>query len=465
MRQKVFRFMQEKQVLKKGSTILIGVSGGPDSIALLHLYHQLREKWDLHLIALSVDHQLRGEASRADVAFVESICQEWKIPFQSTMVDVDKYKQEKKVGTQVAARELRYAFFKEQCQTHQADYLALGHHGDDQVETMLMNFTRSSNPVALAGIPLTRSFFGSEIIRPLLCVNKQEILTYLKREKIHYRIDASNEELDYTRNYFRQMILPLFKERNQHIHMQAQQLSEHLFQDEAYLQMEANKVIEQAVLRKEKAKKIELKVPEFKKYSPALQRRAYHLILSYLYCNLPENLSMTHEKSFFELLDKSGYKSLDFPQGLVIEKSYDLVQLSFKNPVEQNAFYQEITQVPSQIKLENGATVKFEYVKTLEAANYTTLYLQADQVSFPLVIRYRQTGDRMSWPGLTGSKKLKDIFIDEKIPLNQRNSWPILVDRKDRILWLVGLKKGNNLDRQTDDSELYIKVTYEHLGV
>src|SRR5699024_838554 len=136
--------------LKKGSTILIGVSGGPDSIALLHLYHQLREEWNLHIIALAVDHQLRGESSKTDVAFVESICQEWDIPFQSTNVDVNQYKKQKKVGTQVAARELRYAYFKEQCKKHQANYLALGHHGDDQVETMLMNFTRSSNPVALA---------------------------------------------------------------------------------------------------------------------------------------------------------------------------------------------------------------------------------------------------------------------------------------------------------------------------
>src|SRR5699024_7140321 len=122
MQQKIVRYMQEKQILKKGSTILIGVSGGPDSVALLHFYHQLKEEWDLHILALTVDHQLRGEASEADVLFVESLCRKWEIPFQSTKVDVNQYKKENKVGTQVAARKLRYAYFKEQCKKYRATY-------------------------------------------------------------------------------------------------------------------------------------------------------------------------------------------------------------------------------------------------------------------------------------------------------------------------------------------------------
>lgn len=461
MRQKVLQFMKQHQLLKKDTTVLVGVSGGPDSMALLHLYKSFSKAWNIRLIALSIDHQLRGEDSIADVAYVRAICADWDIPFEAGTLDVPAYHKMYKVSTQVAARTLRYQFFLEKMQEYAADYLALGHHGDDQVETILMNLTRSSNPAALAGIPVKRSFADGEIVRPLLCVERKEIEEYCAAHQIIPRLDASNEEVTYTRNYFRKYILPLLKEKNERIHVTTQRLSEALQEDESFLEAEAKKAAEKVISEKIKGEKVTIGSMELKSFPRALQRRIYHLILSYLYKKTPKTLSSAHEASFLDLLTKSGYRQLDFPHGLKIEKSYDLIRFSFKNSMqEENAFQQKLL-IPTDITLPDGATLQVKYVNEIDKLGKHIIYIHPEDVSLPLQVRFRQTGDAMSWKGLNGSRKLKDIFIDEKIPLKERDNWPIITDDSDEIIWLVGIKKGKKAIEQQDKRTLFVQLRYE----
>jgi len=460
MKNKLMAFVKKHQLLNKNSTVLVGVSGGPDSLVLLHFLKSIREEWKLRVIAVTIDHRLRQEESKEDVLYVEKICRDWEIPCVTTSLNVPKYKATNQLGTQMAARELRYQFLQEQMEAYTADYLALGHHADDQVETMLMEMMRVADSAALKGIPVKRKFAEGFIIRPLLALSKDEILGYCKKMNITPRIDPSNEETVYTRNYVRKNMIPLIKEKNPNIHTTVQYLSSTLQADEAYLQNEAAKITEKVVSYHPKKRSASFSVNVFKTYPFALQRRVFHLVLNYLYAQLPKDLSYTHEEYFFMLLysEKSSIR-IDFPAKLKLEKSYDELLFYFSHSFPQHAPYQQTLNIPGSTSLPDGDFIYTEMVDQHEEIKDNIFYCSLAGITMPLHIRTRKPGDKMTWKGLEGSKKLKDIFIDAKIPLKDRDIWPIITDDNEEILWLVGLKKGqpvNGIDKAP-----YIKIHYD----
>lgn len=455
----VFKFINQHQLIKKGATVLVGVSGGADSIALLHFLHSSRDRWGINVIAISIDHQLRGEESLLDLEFVRDTCEEWGIPFVSDSLDVNAYKEKNRLGTEVAARRLRYQFYSKQMEAFQADYLALGHHGDDQIETMLMSLTRSASSTAFSGIPVKRKFATGWIIRPFLCITKLDIENYCKKVNIKPRVDETNFDTTYTRNYFRKFILPLIKEKNSNIHTTIQHLSETLHEDEKYLQEKASEMVQNLVDFNTKWNTATFEIQTFKMKPRALQRRALHLILNYLYNDLPSDLSYMHEEEFFSLLySKKANTRIDFPSKLRVEKSYEKIIFRFTQSLgdEDNSFHERLT-IPGKVNLPDGSVVSAQMNSNKEQSKVTYGFYSS-QVALPLHIRTRKPGDRMSWTGLNGSKKIKDIFIDEKVPIDKRNSWPILVDNNDEILWLIGLKKGNPKVTQMEGQ--WIQIQY-----
>jgi tRNA(Ile)-lysidine synthase len=457
----VTNFIKKHQLLVPNTTVLVAVSGGPDSMALLHFFMSIQTEWNLSVIALSVDHQLRGEESKEDLEYVEKICREWNIDFVGTSVDVEGYKKEKQVGTQIAARELRYDFFADQMKKLQGDYLAFGHHGDDQAETMLMRLVRSADSSFFSGIPVKREFAGGMIIRPLLCVTKKELENYCHLHDIVPRMDPSNASVDYTRNFFRIKVLPLLKSKNGNMHKTIQHLSESLDDDEEFLQLEAEKMFKEVVQLEENSIKATVRIDDFLSRASALQRRVYHLILNYLYHNdLPKDLSYVHEEQLLSLLAKDKRNvQIDFPRHLKVEKAYNKLIFYFQEAEKELPDFHEILNVPGEVVLPNGHKIKASYQHEINSQNENTYLFLESEIVLPLHIRTRRDGDRMSWKGLNGSKKLKDIFIDAKIPLQDRNSWPIVTDNNGDILWLVGLKKRDPIPNHKSSS--YIQLYYE----
>lgn len=461
MEENITAFINKHQLLQKDRTVLVGVSGGPDSMALLHFYTTIKEEWNLTIVAIVADHQLRGEQSAKELQYVKNKCEKWGIQFVGRTIDVKAYEKEHQVSTQVASRETRYQFYKEMMHAYEANYLALGHHGDDQVETMLMGFVRTSSPVALSGIPVKRKFASGYIVRPLLCVNKAMIMDYCKENNIHPKIDPSNKDMKYARNYYRKQIIPLIKEQNHSIHQTAQRLSEALQMDEQFLQDEAEKVFYNIIHKDEKQNQVSFNITEYKSYPHALQRRTYHLILNYLYEKLPTTLSHAHEASFFSLLgDKKGNVVIDFPNKLIIEKSYDSILFNFLTDITKASFSETTLSIPGKIQLQDGTTLTSIYTDNYHNEDINTFTLTSE-ISLPLHIRTRKPGDRMSWSGLDGSKKIKDIFIDEKIPRRKRDNWPIVTDNEGEIIWLVGLRKGKLNNEIKCEEESYIQLIYE----
>ncbi|GAB3054695.1 tRNA lysidine(34) synthetase TilS [Virgibacillus ainsalahensis] len=464
MKHSVTEFIKRHQLLTENATVLVGVSGGPDSMALLHYLVSIRDLLQLKLVAVSVDHQLRKEESKADLKFVKRMCDRWDVQFIGASLDVPAYKKNKQVGTQIAARELRYQFFAEQMERFEASYLALGHHGDDQVETMLMGLARTATSSSFSGIPVRRPFATGSIIRPFLPVTKEEIEAYCTKHHITPRIDPSNNETTYTRNFYRINILPRLKEKNSNIHTTVQHLSESLHEDEHFLRAEAEKVFANTVnFAGGGSKSATLEINAFHRQPRALQRRVFHLILNYLYDKIPKDLSYVHEEQFFTLLngDKGNIK-IDFPFDLKLEKSYEKLKFYFlKHPLDHT--FHETLKIPGRIDLPDGSVVMARYMEYDDKESRHSYVCNLGQVALPLHIRNRKPGDRMRWKGLDGSKKIKDIFIDEKIPKAERDKWPVLTDSNGEILWLIGLKKGQPLS-QTQGSST-IQIYYENRDV
>lgn len=462
MIEEVLTFIKRHQLIHENATVLAGVSGGPDSMALLHFLAGMRKDWKLRLIAVSVDHQIRGEASAEDMLFVKEVCRSWNIEFAGTSVSAPAYKEKEKVSIEVAAREVRYEFFRQQMIRFNADYLALGHHGDDQAETLLMKLSRTASSLAFHGIPHKREFSGGQIIRPFLCLSKLSIEEYCSNHDIPYRIDPTNMETEYTRNLYRNNVLPHLKEKNSNIHKTAQLLAETLAEDDRFLWQEAQKMADELVDFEAEKKRASFSADLFKNRDHALQRRAIHLILKYLYDDLPEDLSYVHEQQLFALLErKDGSIRIDFPSALKVENAYGKITFYFSGHQDEHdtSAYSYRLEIPGQQRLPDGSIITAEIAERHTEKDVYSYSFYADQVVLPLHIRTREPGDRMRWKGLNGSRKLKDIFIDLKIPAAERDSWPVVTDGRGEILWLIGLKKGQ-ADKQSGSGPI-IQLHYE----
>ncbi|WP_066321836.1 tRNA lysidine(34) synthetase TilS [Bacillus sp. FJAT-29814] len=438
---KVEAFLKRRSFKLENKKIVVGVSGGPDSLALLHYLNQTKEKRHLTIIVAHVDHMFRGQESFEDALFVKEYCEKIAVPFEMVRINVpEKMKAEGK-SSQSAAREARYDFYRKVMERYQAPYLALGHHGDDQMETMLMRFTRGSTGMARAGIPFSRPFGQGTIFRPFLCLTKNEILEYCERHRLTPRIDPSNNKDTYSRNRFRHKVLPFLKNENPLVHEHFQRFGEELQTDEAFLQELTIEKMNTVVKNKEIGKII-IDIAEFLEMPLPLQRRGIQLILNYLYKEKPAALSAVHIDQIFYLINYGGPSGeLDLPGDLKVYRSYRELLFQFQHlKVEK---YSIQLNGPGSVNLPNGVlTAEYSKGNIQDTKAHTALF-SVEAVQWPLIIRTRQSGDRMTLKGMTGSKKLKDIFIDQKIPMYDRDLWPVITDRNGSILWLPGLKKSS----------------------
>ncbi|MEO2077203.1 MAG: tRNA lysidine(34) synthetase TilS [Bacillus sp. (in: firmicutes)] len=439
--------------------IVVGVSGGPDSLALLHYLHSQKDRRNLSIVVAHVDHMFRGAESYEDALFVKRFCQEYEIPFEMRQIDVMKIMEATGKSSQVAAREVRYQFYSEIMEKYDFRYLALGHHGDDQIETILMRLTRGSSGMARAGIPFTRPFGTGFIFRPFLTVTKDDIKQYCKKHALNPRLDPSNLKSIYSRNRFRQQVLPFLKEENSQVHEHFQRFSEELQGDEAFL-LELTKKHLISVMTKREKGKITIDIKTFLEMPLPLQRRGIQLILNYLYKEKPASLSAVHIDQVFSIIhhrEPSG--KLDFPNGLKVIRSY--LQLTFQfQLIKAKPYYLEIVE-PGMVILPNGGSIRIDYLdgEIPEFHHPYTALFHVEVVKWPLVIRTRKNGDRMTLKGMQGSKKIKDIFIDQKVPVQDRDTWPVITDSEDCILWLPGLKKSS-FEGIDYNAKQYILLTY-----
>ena len=457
--EKVKNFLKQKNFSLKGKRILVGVSGGPDSLALLNfLWEDQRRQQDFYMIVAHVDHMFRGAESFSEAKFVERFCADKDIPFRMKRINVPEYIKKTGKSPEVAGRECRYQFLAEVMNDDQLTHLALGHHGDDQIETMLMRLTRGSSGSARAGIPFMRPFQKGFIVRPFLCLSRKDIEQYCVEHELDPRHDPSNGEDDYLRNRFRKYVVPFLKRENTHVHEHFQRFSEELQMDEAFLQELAFEQMSK-VWKEKNQDRITIEIDLFQAIPIPLQRRGIQLILNYLYKKRPASLSAIHIDHIFSLLKSENPSGkIDLPLGLKVVRSYQECHFQFFTG-NKDAFRFELKE-PGEYALPNGDSIILEYTNDrLETNTNDAIQLNRCDTLPPIIVRTREQGDRMSLKGMQGTKKIKDIFIDQKIPVEERNLWPVITDSHNRILWLPGLKKCQDT-REDHGNHGYILLSF-----
>ncbi len=439
MRAKLLSYCREQGLFLPGETVICGVSGGADSMAMLHCLYGLQEELDIRVEAAHFNHLLRGEESQGDQVFVINFCKEYGIPLHLGCGDVATYAKEEKLGMEEAARHCRYRFF-----STLGGKLATAHTADDNAETVLMHLLRGSGLRGLCGI----SPLSGRLCRPMLCVTRQEVLDYLSSRGLSHREDSSNQDLSYTRNRLRHRILPLLREEQPGLTQQLLKQSALLQGEDALLDRMA-----QGYLHPHSDGSYAI-APLLNAPDP-LQKRALRLMVGQY---LPQDLSLVHICALQKLLTAScPSASVDLPTGLQARRSYD--RLRFCR--EQNSPLQSHSlQIPGTTELEEAALkIRCEIQENFTQQTNTPFHFALKYDMIPqgkLSLRSRREGDRLKLPN-GHSKSLKKLMIDKKIPLEQRERLPVFLTG-DRIVAVADLGCDPDFRPQEGEPALLIYI-------
>ena len=396
MLNKLREFSRQQDLIQPGDSIVCAVSGGADSMALLWALYLLKEEWDLEVSAAHFNHNLRGAESDQDEAFVREFCQGYGIPLHvgsGTIVPGKK-------GLEAAARDARYAFLKTL-----PGKIATAHTADDNAETLLMHLVRGAGLKGLGGIMPK----NGKIIRPMLSITRQEIEEFLAEYAVDHIDDSSNAGDDFLRNRLRHHVMPLLKEENPRLSQNLSAMALRLRQDEEALSQQATF---------EGAPNVEV----LRKMAPAIRARALEKFLKDSGVKEPEAVHIRQADAL--VFSNNPSARANFPGGLIIGRKYDI--LAVVSAQSQGIPY-ELSITPAE-EIQNTADI-FTVVPVGD-----------------VYIRSRQTGDAIRLPG--GTKSLKKLFIDRKIPATQRDSVPVICDDLG-ILAVGGI--GVNLDRAASE--------------
>ncbi len=436
--EKVARYIERHRLLQKGDRLLVAVSGGPDSLCLLHVLRALAPRYDLSLIIAHLDHRIRPEA-RHEAETVRSLAASWALPFEGAAVDVPAYRSGRRVSASEASRIVRFRFLLEAAKKHGAGKIALGQQLDDQAETVLFNLLRGTGPDGLAGILPRRNYGPVELIRPLLGTSRLEIERYCLEQKLEPARDASNLKTDYTRNRIRLELIPYLEDRyNPNLRFSLAQLASLVAADRAFLGAKAQ--IKFSELARWNNKQLIVKRSAFNALPGALRGRiAYRALLKFV---PGRSLSRRHVDQLLQLAEKPGpARVLLLPGGAQACTSYEQIILS-PGRLEQGKRFSDISlQIPGctylpdrRIRMEAHLLGPGGLVWPPQPHQ---AYLDYDSLPGPLALRSRWPGARFHPQGAPGSKKLKDYFIDRKIPRHRRDDY-LLVTSGSKVVWVAG---------------------------
>ena len=439
---KVIEFLERDIKLKENDTIILGNSGGPDSMCLFYILLQLREKYHLNLVCAHVNHNVRRESAE-EKEFLMNFCREKNVLFES--MTIERYGDD---NFHNQARKIRYNFFNDLVRKYGADYLMTAHHGDDLVETVLMRLVRGSTLKGYSGFNKILDNGDYKTVRPLVFVSKDDILRYDEENNIPYVIDKSNFKGKYTRNRYRMNILPFLKEEDKRVHEKFIKFSETLDEYDSFINNEIRKSIKKVY----NDNKID--ILEYKKLDFLIQKKIIYYILEDIYKDNLLIINDKHVKLIVDLLNsKRANAKICLPHNIEAVKNYN--ELEFSKEIKETISYE--IELIKFATLPNGH--KLEFVSDSDTNGNDICRIDAADVSLPLYVRTRKYGDKMFLKKLDGYKKLKDIFIDCKVPLKERDKWPVVVDSQDKIIWIPGLKKSKFTKLKNEKYDIIIKYS------
>lgn len=436
----VYNFLKKTVCLKANDRVVVGVSAGPDSMALLYILKELQKDIGYKIIVAHVNHNVRKE-SVEEASFLEQYCVDNDLIFEN--MTIEKYGDD---NFHNEARNIRYNFYRKLIDKYQGTYLMTGHHGDDLIETILMRIVRGSTLKGYSGFNGYVDMGDYKIVRPLLHATKEQIEKFNKENNIPYRIDKSNFKSKYTRNRYRKQVLPFLKEEDSNVHEKFIKFSQTLVEYDNFIDkmmhMCLSDVYEDGVLN----------ISKFLTLDLLLQKRIIDYLLANIYRDDLIQIDDRHQDLVLRAINsKKASLKYNLPNDYLIVKEYD--KLYFKKIIDQIDSYD--IELNDEVFLPNSMQI----VKIDDTNNdgNDIMRLCSKDVVLPLRVRTRRNGDKMSIKNLDHVKKVSDIFINSKIPVDKRDLWPIVVDSTDKIVWIPKVKKSKYNRLKSEKCDIIFK--------
>ena len=426
--------------LKDNITIVCAISGGVDSMCLLDIV----KRYNVNIVCAHVNHNLREE-SFEEYEFVKKYCEDNNIVFEGIVLDKIT-----EGNLESEFRKRRYSFFENIINKYNAKYLLTAHHGDDLMETILMRIVRGSSINGYSGFEKVSIRDSYSILRPLIYLTKDELYKYAYDNNIEYREDKTNESDKYTRNRYRKYILPKLKEEDKNVHKKFIKFSEELNDSHNFINNKINELLDKYYIDNK------LNIKYIKEMDKFIIKKIIFNVLKDIYKN---NINLINDNNINEIIKviKSNKPNLivNLPKNINLIKKYNIIEVK---GIEDYSDYKK--EIKSEVKFDLGV------IKKIDDTNLTNNYvchLNSKDIKLPLFVRNRRKGDYIEILGLNGKKKVKDIFINEKVPKDIRDKYPIVVDSNDNIVWIPGLKKSKYDVLKTKNYDIilwYIKEAY-----
>ncbi len=422
--------------------VIVAFSGGVDSTALIHILSSLKGELNIKLYAAHLNHRIRKRDSDLDAAFARRTAKKLGIPCIVEELDVPSFAKQNKLNLEDAARRARYEFLERAAAKVGAGRIAVAHNADDNIETFLMRLIRGTGMKGLEGIPPVRD----KIIRPMIGLFRSEIEEYLRSKKIAPRIDKTNYETKYLRNRIRRSLIPALVSYNRNIKELLLQTISAANVIQGFVEIKAREALKGMILLKS-AGEIRLDIKKLLDTDPALNGEVLRFAIEHVKKDLVD-ISFVHIEDILGQLRKKRAE-IDLP-GVYVHINRGILSITNTRPskIQDHPFMHRL-EIPGEVRDEDkGFIIEADVLPSvtasaLRAKDPYRAYLDYDKISKPLIVRNRIPGDVFSPFGLKGSKKLQDIFVDEKIDIDKRGSIPVIEDGK-RIVWVVGYRMSED---------------------
>lgn len=462
--ERVREFSRRQGLIARRQKLVVAVSGGPDSVCLLHILAGMREELGLKLHLAHLDHRLRGEESAADARYVADLARRLDVPATVQSRDVSAYQAARRLSPEEAAREVRYAFLAETAASFGTDCVAVGHTADDHIETVLMHLVRGTGTRGLRGLqPSVRWHSGNKsltVIRPLFEVNRTETEAYCRQYQLAPRVDTSNLSLSPLRNRIRRQLLPLLQSYNPRVKEALLRTARIAADDLSFLEKETARKWRDIVREEENA--VVLDRGKFLRLPLALRRQFLRRSIENLLGSL-KDIETRHIEGLLSALRKPAGKKISLPSGLSFTVEYDRYLLG-ADPAALSPFPplagEYSLKIPGETELP-GWRVQAAFLDRKEVNNADsgfTACFDLAKTGRQLTVRTRRAGDRFQPLGMTQTKKLGIFMIDSRIPGAWRDRIPIVCSAG-HILWVVGWRLDERV-KVTPDTERVLRLAF-----
>lgn len=440
MYKKVMSYIKDNNLIKSGDKVLVALSGGPDSVCLLNILYNLKAELNIEIGAAHLNHLLRDKDAFEDEEYVKTLCKSLDIPCFVKRVDINKYSKDKKMSSEMAGREARYNFFDDIVKDEGYTKIATAHNANDQAETILFRLMRGSGIEGLCGIKVRRD----KIIRPILCLSRKEVEEYIEINNLKPRIDKTNFEKIYNRNKIRLDMIPYIKENfNEDIIQTLNRMSVLLQKDNEFIENSARSFYEKHCI--EQSDYFIIKKEMFDNKEAVVTR-----VIRYALTNFSKthyDFEMKHIYEICNLAKNNSGKAIDLPNKIYAENIYGDIYIKERININNIDVKQEIVVNKNEINGKkiffNNENIEFSLLKNDSNLdlnqNNLIKYFDFDKINDSISLRKRKNGDKIIPLGMKGSKKIKDLFIDMKVPKEERDCIPLLCF-DENISWIVGIR-------------------------